>query len=99
MYGIQVKSELADLPSLGPTSAALLVEVGMENYSALVEQGAIGSYKALRMRFGKRIAINWIYALECASLGIHWKMLSSKRKEELKAAAQATTVELEGNCS
>lgn len=35
----QMTTELSDLPSLGPTSAALLVEVGIEDYSALAEHG------------------------------------------------------------
>ena len=51
------------------------------------------------MRFGKRIAINWIYALECALLGIHWKLLDSERKKQLKAAAQNVIAELERNFS
>lgn len=73
----------------------MLAEVGIEDYSTLAEYGAVGCFTVLRMHFGKRITVNWIYALECARLGIHWKMLSPERKSDLKAAAQALIADLD----
>jgi hypothetical protein len=88
---------LADLPSLGATSAALLTEVGIVNADSLRRHGAKDAFMVLRMRFGKRITINWIYALECAIQGIHWKSLSDERRAELKAAAKQVIADLEKN--
>ena len=91
--------ELAKLPGLGSTSAALLIDVGVDDRASLCELGAVGAFRALRSQFGKRITINWIYALECAIHGLHWRMLSSERKAVLKAAAKEVIQELEGNFS
>ena len=86
---------LSDLPSLGVTSAKLLAEVGIEDVLSLREHGAVGSFTALRMQFGKRITINWIYALECALLGIDWRLLSDERKAELRSSARQVIEELD----
>ena len=86
---------LSELPSLGATSAALLAEVGIENFSVLSNHGPVGSFTVLRMRFGKRITVNWIYALECALRGIDWRLLESDRKDELRAAARKIIAELD----
>lgn len=86
---------LADLPSLGLTSAELLADVGIDDLESLREHGAIGSFTALRMQFGKRITVNWIYAIECALQGIHWRMLTEARKTELRDAARDIIEELE----
>ena len=86
---------LAALPSLGPTSAKLLAEVGINNFNALQDHGSIGSYTVLRAQFGKRITVNWIYAIECALQGIHWRLLTETRKSELRAAAREIIDSLE----
>ncbi|NKC00316.1 MAG: competence protein TfoX [Pseudomonadales bacterium] len=86
---------LSHLPSLGATSAQLLAEVGIEDVHSLQEHGAVGSFTALRMQFGKRITVNWIYALECAVLGIHWRVLSSERKAELRSIAHQIIADLD----
>ncbi len=90
-------TELAKLPSLGATSASLLAEVGIDNYPELAEHGVIGSFTVLRMRFGKRITINWVYALECAINGLDWRLLEPSRKAELKAAAKDVISQLEAD--
>ncbi len=90
-----MSGELAKLPSLGATSAALLAEVGIEDYATLAGHGAIGSFTVLRMRFGKRITVNWVYALECAIRGLDWRLLEQSRKAELKAAAKDVIAQLE----
>lgn len=93
--GAREAAALAELPSLGQTSAAALVAVGIDSVEALRMHGAIASYRALRARFGKRITGNWIYALECAIQGIDWRLLPRQRKDELRAAAQCVARELD----
>ncbi len=86
---------LSALPSLGPTSARLLAEVGIQDLQTLKQHGALGSFTVLRMRFGKRITVNWIYALECALRGIDWRLLEAERKDRLRMAARKVITELE----
>ena len=87
---------MAELPSLGETSACLLKEVGIEDYPTLVHHGAIGAFTVLRLRFGKRITVNWVYALECAIRMIDWRMLGADTKETLRTEARKVIHELEG---
>lgn len=88
-------ASLSDLPGLGQTSAELLADVGIEDIGTLREHGPIGSFYALRMQFGKRITVNWIYALECAIQGIDWRLLELSRKAELRTAARQVIAELD----
>src|SRR5262245_46017943 len=87
---------LAALPSLGRTSAQMLVEVGVPNEAALKRLGPLACFRALRFRFGRRVSTNFIYALECAIRGIAWRALALRRKAALRAAAQDIVLALEG---
>lgn len=88
------EAALAALPSLGSVSARMLVEAGVPTGLALKRLGPIESYRRLRFRFGKRVTLNFLYALECAILGLDWRMLSPARKAELKAAAAEVDADL-----
>lgn len=81
--------ELAALPSLGKTSARLLIETGVADVETLRRLGPIDSYRRLRFIHGKRVTLNFVYAIECAIRGLDWRLLSHERKEELKAEARA----------
>lgn len=87
---------LAALPSLGRTSAQMLIEVGIPDEAALKRLGPQTCFRALRFRFGRRVSTNFIYALECAIRGIAWRALEPRRKVALRAAAQDIILELEG---
>lgn len=83
-------SGLADLPSLGPTSAAMLEEVGIETPEALREAGAVFAYKILRFRFGPtRVNPLFLFSLHAALTGRHWSQVSAEEKARLRADAQA----------
>ena len=86
---------MAQLRSLGKTSAAMLADVGIADLATLRAHGPIGSFTVLRMRFGKRITVNWIYALECALHDLDWRLLETERKAELRTAARKIIAELE----
>ncbi len=90
-----MSQSLSDLPSLGETSAELLRQVGIQDVVTLKAHGPVASYRALRAQFGKRITVNWVYALECAIESISWRMLTPERKAELRAAAHAVNRELQ----
>jgi TfoX-like protein len=87
---------LAALPSLGRTSAQMLIEVGVVDEATLRRLGPQAGFRALRFRFGRRVSTNFIYALECAIRGIGWRALAPRRKAELRAAAQDIVLDLEG---
>jgi len=88
-------AQLAALPSLGPASARMLVEAGVPNVQTLRRLGAINCYRRLRFHHGKRVTINFVYALECACRGLDWRLLEAERKAELKCKAKAVAEELE----
>jgi hypothetical protein len=87
---------LAALPSLGRTSAQMLLEVGVPDEAALKRLGPLACFRALRFRFGRRVSTNFIYALECAIRGIAWRALAPRRKAKLRAAARDIILDLEG---
>jgi TfoX C-terminal domain len=86
---------LATLPSLGITSAQLLIDVGIKDEAALRAMGPEACFRSLRFHFGRRVSTNFIYALECAIRGIGWKMLEPARKTALRVAAQRIVHDLE----
>ena len=90
----QMTSQLSHLPSLGTTSAAALMEVGIADPESLRKHGSIEAFKLLRAQFGKRVTINWIYALDCAVRDIPWQLLEDTRKQELRAEAKTIIAEL-----
>jgi DNA transformation protein and related proteins len=88
-------SKLADLPSLGPKSAQMLAETGVTDLAMLAALGPIACFRSLRFRFGRRVTLNFLYALECAIRGLDWRLLEPERKAELRAAARGVIAELE----
>jgi TfoX C-terminal domain len=63
------EAALAALPSLGATSARMLVEAGVPDPNTLRALGPIGAWRRLRFHFGKRAKVNFAYAMECAIEG------------------------------
>ena len=87
---------LAALPSLGITSAQMLIDVGIKDEATLRAMGPEACFRSLRFHFGRRVSTNFIYALECAIQGIGWKMLEPARKAALREAARRIILDLEG---
>ena len=87
---------LAALPSLGVTSAQMLIDVGIKDDVTLRAMGPEACFRSLRFHFGRRVSTNFIYALECAIQGIGWKMLEPARKAALREAARRIILDLEG---
>jgi TfoX C-terminal domain len=87
---------LAALPSLGITSAQMLINVGIKDEETLRAMGPEACFRSLRFHFGRRVSTNFIYAIECAIRGVGWKMLKPARKAALREAARRIIAELEG---
>jgi hypothetical protein len=87
---------LAALPSLGITSAQMLIDVGIKDEATLRAMGPEACFRSLRFHFGRRVSTNFIYAIECAIRGSGWKMLEPSRKAALREVAKRIVLELEG---
>ena len=81
---------LAALPSLGPVSAAMLVEAGVTNADALRALGAVEAWRRLRFVHGRRVTLNFLYALDNAVSGQRWSEMDGSRRAELRQLAAAT---------
>ncbi len=79
---------LASLPCLGPTSARMLIEAGIASPADLVALGPAEVFRRLRFAHGRRVTVNFIYALEAAATGVPWRVLGEARKRELKQVAR-----------
>ena len=88
------RTELAALPSLGKTSAEMLLEVGIDSARELRRLGAAECYRRLRFRHGRRVTTSFMYALDCAIRDVDWRHLTLARKAELKQTAIAINQEL-----
>ncbi len=82
------EAALADLPGLGAVSARMLVDAGIADVATLKRLGPSETWRRLRFRHGRRVTANFIYALECAIRGIHWRALEHARKAELREQAR-----------
>ncbi|MEM6326876.1 MAG: TfoX/Sxy family protein [Bacteroidota bacterium] len=76
------------LPNLGPTSASMIREVGIETADDLREAGAVLAYKILQHRFGRqRVNALFLFAMEGALIGRHYNDFSPEEKAALREAA------------
>ena len=63
---------LAALPSLGITSAQMLIEVGIRDEASLRAMGPEACFRSLRFRFGRRVSTNFIYLCDRMRHPRHW---------------------------
>ena len=89
-----VPEGLAQLPNLGPASAKMLVEAGIETLEQLQELGVAGAYRRLKFHHGRRVSLNFLYAIDAALTGCDWRSLTPDRREELADMARNIAVEL-----
>ncbi len=81
---------VAGLKNLGPTTAALLREVGVETADELRRVGSAMAYKLLTHRFPDRTNMLFLYAMEGALQGRNLLDFSPEEKARLKAEASGT---------
>jgi DNA transformation protein and related proteins len=87
---------LAAMPSLGQASARMLAEVGVATPAQLKELGPAAAYRRLRFAFGKRAPATYLYALDIACRGAHWRDMSAARMARLRAEALRIQAEVSG---
>jgi DNA transformation protein len=54
------------------------------------------AYRRLRFAHGKRVTINFIYALDIAISGRRWDEMDPERQKQLKNTAEAIKAEVDG---
>lgn len=86
---------LAALPCLGPASARMLIEAGIETPAQLKKLGAAKAYRALRFAHGKRAGPAYLYALDNAIRGVPWRGFTEERLAQLKPQAERIVRELD----
>lgn len=80
-------TKIAQLPNLGPKSAAMLASVGITTLTELRERGVITAYVAVK-REHSDASLNLLYALVAALEGSNWKIVQRERKLELLLAVE-----------
>ena len=79
-----------ELKNLGPVTARLLHEVGIETERQLRQVGAVAAYRRLKHLAPRQITLVCLYALQGALTDTHWNELPGLLKEELRRQAQPT---------
>lgn len=81
-----MRSPLLQVRNLGPMSAYMLAEAGIQSVEDLRELGAVEAYARLKFAFGRRIGLNALWALDAGLADIDWRSLPPERKAELRAS-------------
>ena len=74
----------------------MLAEVGILSPDMLRSVGPEETYRRLRFAHGKRVTINFIYALDIAISGRRWDEMDPERQKQLKNTAEAIKAEVDG---
>lgn len=81
------RSQLANLPNLGPVTLQWLDNIGVRTRRDLQELGAINAYQLLRSH-GYRVSLNLVYAIEGALRDCDWRRLPAPVRIALRDAMQ-----------
>ena len=73
---------IAELINLGPRSAKMLADAGINSVAELEECGAVEAYLAIR-REGLPVSLNMLYAVHGALNGVHWNTIDREERESL----------------
>ena len=80
-----MSDRIEDIRNLGPKSAWVLKEAGIESQTALRELGAVDAYKRVKFQFPRYASLNLLWALEAGLRDMDWRALSDEDKAALKS--------------
>ena len=80
-----MSDRIEDIRNLGPKSAWVLKEAGIESQTALGELGAVNAYKRVKFQFPRYASLNLLWALEAGLRDMDWRALSEDDKAALKS--------------
>lgn len=75
---------IEDMRNLGPATARMLAEVDIRCEDDLRRVGAVDAYRRLEFRFGRRVTIIALYAMEAALHGCDWRALDPETRAHLR---------------
>lgn len=85
-----MSERLRDLRNLGPATEEQLTAVGITTPEELSDIGSVEAYRRLKARYGSKVTLVFLYALEGALLDLHWNRLPPEVKDEIVAAVQGS---------
>lgn len=91
---------LAALPNLGPASALMLVEAGIDRIECLEDLGAVAAYwqvKQHRQSHGLGCSLNLLWALAGALENCHWTQIKRHQGGDLLLAVDALAAQEQAN--
>lgn len=80
---------VSDLKNLGPVTARLMCEVGIETERQLRAIGPVAAYCRLKHMAPRQITLVCLYALQGALSDIHWNKIPAPQKEALRGQVSA----------
>ena len=80
---------VSDLENLGPGTARLLREAGIETDRRLRAIGPVAAYCRLKHMAPRQITLVCLYALQGALSDIHWNKIPAPQKEALRGQVSA----------
>ena len=75
--------DIEHVRNLGPKSAWVLKEAGIETQTALRELGAVEAYRRVKFQFPRFASLNLLWALEAGLRDIDWRALTAEDKATL----------------
>ncbi len=88
-----MSGEQEKMRNIGPKSAAWLRQVGLHTRQDLADAGPVDAFMRVK-RAGFKPSLNLLYALEGALHDCHWQDVTTARRSELVAAAEAAIEQL-----
>ena len=79
---------IESIRNLGPATARMLAEIGIETSAELRRVGSVAAYRRLKFRFGRAVTAIALYAMEAGLRGLDWRALDAESRRALLAAAQ-----------
>jgi DNA transformation protein and related proteins len=83
----RIGDQLGDLPGLGPASAAMLREAGIETVAELRALGAPAAYARIRFAAQRGATLNLLWGLHAALAGMDWRSIDAETKARLRREA------------
>ena len=80
-----MSGSISDLRNLGLKTERMLADVDIYHVDDLRALGSVAAYARLKFRFGKRVSILALYAMEAALLDLDWRLLPDHTKDALKS--------------
>jgi DNA transformation protein and related proteins len=75
------------LPGLGPVSASMLREAGIETEDDLRAIGAAAAFARVRFHLPGRVSLNLLWGLHAALEGVDWRHIDAETKARLRREA------------